>query len=362
MSGELIAQAIGAIGGGVQQARERQRAWDIQDQQLAQTADRFEAEKLFRSSMLENAQRQLQAQQAAAARLEEERGQQAQQYEEAVQALVARGVPEQEARVMARDQQMLRSQFAPPPEPKPARTQYDSSRGGLINLDDGTFQPIQGLPAAPAGAGRAPRTQYDAARGVIIDLDTGRVIQPQGLPDRPAAGGGGRPMTEGQRKAEAFLTQARAANEVIENVVGVEQDPQSGEITGGGRKAPTLWEGFTSRFPGAGTSNFLRSDEYRRMEAAALRLSDSWLRYTSGAAVPEPEVRRFAQSFLPAPGDDPKTLLDKAKARRLILTSLEQGVGRAGDVDSDLEARMTAPGGGSFWSQFGLEVPPGGAP
>ena len=329
MSGELIAQAIGAIGGGVQQARERQRAWDIQDQQLAQTADRFEAEKLFRSSMLENAQRQLQAQQAAAARLEEDRAAQAQQYEEAVQALVARGVPEGEARVIARDQVALRSQFAPPPEPKAPRTQYDSGRGGLINLDDGTFQPIQGLPAAPAGAGRAPRTQFDATTGRLINLDDGTSMAIEGIGPRQAPGKTLPPSTINELSTLRSLGR-KAATLALESP---DESAQGGTGAIMGRMPADIanWidrrRGLTAGIP---------------LRAGAAAIAGEFFKMVSGAAVTASEAKRL-EPFIPNPKDDEPDLKRKAAAfaaeMEAIIRDREAEFARNGyRIGGDMEA------------------------
>jgi hypothetical protein len=122
--------------------------------------------------------------------------------------------------------------------------------------------------------------------------------------------------TEGERKASAFLTQAEAASKIIEDIIS------------GGKTVPTLIERTASRFSPSATP-YVSSKEYERMDRASLRLADAWLRFTSGAAVPETEVRRAAMAFMPQPGEGEQTLRDKQEARQLIIQSLQQAAGRA---------------------------------
>jgi hypothetical protein len=160
----------------------------------------------------------------------------------------------------------------------------------------------------------------------VTDPDTGTLLQlnPRTGETRPIMGAGGQPLlgatgtraTEGERKASAFLTQAEAASKIIDEVIS------------GGKKVPTLMERTASGiFPSA--TPYVSSKEYERMERAGLRLADAWLRFTSGAAVPEPEVRRQAMAFMPQPGEGEQTLRDKQEARQLIIESLQQAAGRA---------------------------------
>jgi len=60
--------------------------------------------------------------------------------------------------------------------------------------------------------------------------------------------------------------------------------------------------------------------------------------------VPEQEVERFAQTFIPQPGDDDGTLLQKAKARETIIRALRAGAGRAAPNDqAQAEERPAIP-------------------
>lgn len=130
----------------------------------------------------------------------------------------------------------------------------------------------------------------------------------------PTSGGASRQPTEFQRKSQAFLMMAEGANNVLD------------EMEASGKKVPTLMEKAGAAV-GRGAGNYLTSDEYRRMKSAGLSLSDAWLRFTSGAAVPETEVQRFALSFLAEPGDDDQVLADKKARRQRIIDALRNAGG-----------------------------------
>lgn len=122
--------------------------------------------------------------------------------------------------------------------------------------------------------------------------------------------------TEGERKALAFYRSGKQGYDVLEAVLA------------SGKGVPGFVAQQTARL-GMGTGNVLTSGEVRQMRQAALMLSDAWLRYTSGAAVPEQEVERFAESFIPRAGDDAQTLAQKSQARKVIIDALEEAASRA---------------------------------
>lgn len=151
-----------------------------------------------------------------------------------------------------------------------------------------------------------------------------RAVQMRGQGLRPQAGDGLTPRqqmpTEGERKASAFYISGRQGYDTMESLLNG---------TDGKAKAVPSWLGQQAAKVGMGAGNVLTNDQTRQLRQAANQMADAWLRYTSGAAVPESEVQRFGESFVPAPGDDPATLKQKADARRTIMQALEAGAGRA---------------------------------
>jgi hypothetical protein len=198
----------------------------------------------------------------------------------------------------------------------PRRTQYDASRGGMIDLDAGTFSPVQGLPSA-SETPRPRRTQI--VDGQIVDLDTGRASPIQGYTPPPPTPPKASLPTEGERKAAAFYASGKQGFEMLEALLAQE-----------GKEVPGFVAQTAQRI-GLGAGNVMTNAEIRQMRQAGLMLSDAWLRYTSGAAVPEQEVERFAESFIPRAGDDPTTLAQKKASRAVIIEALRRGAGRALD-------------------------------
>lgn len=138
--------------------------------------------------------------------------------------------------------------------------------------------------------------------------------------------------TEGERKAAALYSVAEQGYQTLEGLLTKKDNTGNAVMGPDGtpvqRGAPGLLERNLQRV-GMGAGNLLTNDQQRQMTQAALQLSDMWLRYTSGAAVPEQEVERFAQTFTPLPGDDAKTLTQKQNARAKILGALKGAAGRA---------------------------------
>ena len=122
--------------------------------------------------------------------------------------------------------------------------------------------------------------------------------------------------TESERKNAALLMSGEQGYKTLDKILKT------------GKKAPSLKDSMLSKV-GMGAGNYMTSDEHRQMQQASLQLADAWLRFTTGANAPEPEVQRVAQTFIPQPGDDDGTLLQKAQSRRTIIMALRQGAGRA---------------------------------
>lgn len=137
--------------------------------------------------------------------------------------------------------------------------------------------------------------------------------------------------TEGERKASAFYISGKQGYDTMEALLA--NDPATGKP-----RAVPSWTGRQMAKVGMGAGNVLTNDQTRQLRQAANQMADAWLRYTSGAAVPEQEVERFGQSFIPEPGDDPVTLKQKADARRTIMEALRSAGGRA------LPSAPTSPG------------------
>lgn len=92
-------------------------------------------------------------------------------------------------------------------------------------------------------------------------------------------------------------TRAAAANNALKDIPMIAEAIESGRL--GGAKA----------LPGSGTQIGRRILGTENLDAALFNIADNILRARTGAAAPEAEVRRFVDTFLPAP-------IDSAKAKR----------------------------------------------
>lgn len=137
------------------------------------------------------------------------------------------------------------------------------------------------------------------------------------------SGGSARPLTEGERRTGAMLAVAEPGLANLERILTT-TGPDGKPVR---KRAPSLTDRGLSAV-GMGVGNVLTGDEYRQMQQAAMQLADMWLRFTSGAAVTENEVERFATTFTPLPGDDDQTLAQKEEARRTMIGALRTGAGR----------------------------------
>ena len=160
--------------------------------------------------------------------------------------------------------------------------------------------------------------------------------------------------TEGERKAAALYSVAQQGAATLEGLLA----PPGADGKPVMRGAPS-WIDRAKQKVGMDVGNVVTSDQQRQVTQAGLQLSDMWLRYTSGAAVPESEVFRFAQTFTPLPGDDPKTLTQKKEARARILSALKGAAGRALVVppEAGTEPDLNDPGFRAFLQQRREEEP-----
>ena len=207
----------------------------------------------------------------------------------------------------APEHDLLTSRNQPPPRVSGGAPRTEKGPDGMVYVEqaDGSWAPAKGMATAQSG----PRAPVRGTKEYEDMLRREARIQNEGRPvPQPRAP---RPPTEGQRKAEALLTTAEQANNLLRS---------------SGKEAPSWLDQQKSKV-GFGLGNVMTGDEYQRMRQAALQLSDAWLRYTSGASAPETEVERMALTFLPVAGDKGATLKQKAAARETIIRALRKGAG-----------------------------------
>lgn len=80
---------------------------------------------------------------------------------------------------------------------------------------------------------------------------------------------------------------------------------------------------------GGNVSNYLKSDAYRQAEQTGRELLAVILRKDTGAAVTDKEMELYGNIYLPKPGDDDQTVMQKRFARRNAMEGLKMGLGPA---------------------------------
>ena len=121
---------------------------------------------------------------------------------------------------------------------------------------------------------------------------------------------GGNP-TEGERKAGSQVRQAEAGAATLDSE----------------GKRPGIVERTLSRVPIIGNAS--SRERLQVMDQAARELAIAYLRVTSGATITPQEIELTMQTVIPQAGDKPRTLAQKALARRRMVEAVRMAGGRA---------------------------------
>ena len=164
-----------------------------------------------------------------------------------------------------------------------------------------------------AEAGRAPAAPKDEAL-VQIQGPTGaiwaRKSDAEGKPAAQAARG----VTGIERQSLAFFNRA---DEAAKTVAPLET------------KIAKMNLGSQARLQAA--PNWLQSEENQSYRQAQRAFTEARLRKESGAAIPVQEYENDAKTYFAQPGDGPKILAQKQKARDTVLSGLAFSAGKAYD-------------------------------
>jgi hypothetical protein len=188
----------------------------------------------------------------------------------------------------------------------------DPTTGEIVRVDKATGQ--ASVVRQGQASNKAPETrvvkQPDGSE-VALQWDTG---SKKWLPmDAPQ---GGNPvaaplkLTEAQSKDQAFLTRS---NKLIPRLEKQDEALLDGLSATGGR------------IPLVG--NYLKTPEYRNAEQTARELLAVILRKDTGAAVTDQEMSQYSWIYLPQPGDDKETIIQKREGRRTAIDGLRRGLG-----------------------------------
>ena len=193
------------------------------------------------------------------------------------------------------------------------------------------------ISASERRAGWSIQDDPNTGQKVRVNAITGETaplnIGARGLGGAGGTGGVGGPrQTDAQKKANALLMMAQQAQEGLDGKEGSQtlaeavEAPQDKKQRKLGDYTPSWLTQQGSRLP-FGVGNYVAPEKLQQQQQYAMQLSDAWLRYTSGAAVPEQEVTRFAQTFIPQAGDTEAKKAQKKAARRMIIEAMRTGVG-----------------------------------
>lgn len=136
----------------------------------------------------------------------------------------------------------------------------------------------------------------------------------------------GKPLTESQAKATAFQSQMIGAENNIKELEAKGFDPTS------------LKTQATLKVAG-GALNPLVSPEAQQYKQAQEQWAESYLRFKTGAAATESEVKRNIETFFPKFGDKPEQIAQKAAAR----AQAEKDIGFAAGMGAGRGAQPIEP-------------------
>mgnify|MGYP000893326130 CR=1 FL=1 len=151
----------------------------------------------------------------------------------------------------------------------------------------------------------------------------------QAIPGGPADKdtlGGPMKLTEGQGKDIVYYSRGRDSNELLR------KNGNSLLMTEGGQGARGILDSALQALPWVGDSgavNSVLSPERKQAKQAAAEFLSAILRKDTGAAITQQEFDIYGPMYLPMPGDDRKTLEQKALAREGALESIKAGLGSA---------------------------------
>lgn len=136
----------------------------------------------------------------------------------------------------------------------------------------------------------------------------------------------GKPLTESQAKATAFQSQ----------MIGAENNLKALESAG---FDPTSLKTQAALKVAGGTLNPLASPEAQQYKQAQEQWAESYLRFKTGAAATESEVKRNIETFFPKFGDRPEIIAQKAAAR----AQAEKDIGFAAGMGAGRGAQPIEP-------------------
>lgn len=142
------------------------------------------------------------------------------------------------------------------------------------------------------------------------------------IPGGPA--GDGKPLTEDQAKSAGYALRMDNALKLIDEV----------GKTNPGAVRPGLLTAANNALP-EGLANQLRTEPRQRVEAAQLDALDAALTLNTGAAYTREQLQGLSRSYFAQPGDDDKTVADKANRLQSLIDTARLRAGEKGAAMTD---------------------------
>lgn len=142
-----------------------------------------------------------------------------------------------------------------------------------------------------------------------------------------ATGGGGKPMTEGQAKANLFGGRMLESDKILGELeaAGVLRPGNIKSLaTGVAGAVPIIGDSLAEG--AAAATNWTQSSEQQRVEQARRDFVNAVLRRESGAVISDAEFANAEKQYFPAPGDDKNTREQKRRNRQIATTLMLQEV------------------------------------
>ena len=146
-----------------------------------------------------------------------------------------------------------------------------------------------------------------------------------------------KPATEAQNKASMFAVRTDDANKILN------------ELEGRVSTMNPISFGTQSSLEDTTIGNTLVSDDIKQVRQAERNFLNSILRRESGAVISPTEFANGAKQYFPRPGDDKKTLEQKARNRTVAITALKN---EAGNAYTNVSGDLSQAGGGLFAEEW----------
>lgn len=190
------------------------------------------------------------------------------------------------------------------------QARQDAQRLG-ISLEDLKLRQWQAQnPAMSFHEGESGAVAFNPRTGTATP-----VLTPAGTPLQ-----GGRPLTESQSKATGFATRAAEADQIL-NTVGQGGKVQPGLVKRVGESIPFIGEGVGTML------NVTQTPEQQQVEQAQRNFVNAILRQESGASISPSEFASAQKQYFPQPGEDAKTIAQKAENRRTAIAAMKVQAG-----------------------------------